>query len=309
MPIALDSRAVTVKAGFKALVSSVTFKAYPGQVLAILGPSGAGKSTLFRALNGVREPDGGKVFYGDSNLYESYDKFRMQIGFVPQDDILHDSLCPGDVLYYAGRLRLPESTSDEEIHTRVDEVLSLVELTERKRVRVKQLSGGQRKRVNLGVELMMRPPVLFLDEPTSGLDPALEEKMMDLFQQLARRGSRTVLLTTHITDSLDRVDRVLLLCRGKLTYIGKPARALQFFGVKDFGDIYTRLTTDGADHWAGMFKSSGLAERDAAEAPRITAGTQGTATPRIDPKTPITLDTTEALLAQLEAEMEEKRRP
>lgn len=311
MPIAVEARKVSVSAGFKTILSSISFRARPGQLTAILGPSGAGKSTLFRALNGSQPPNSGQVLYGGEELYAAYDTYRTRIGYVPQDDILHDALTAREVLFYAGRLRMPEQTAEEEVERRVAEVLEQVELTDRAGVRVRRLSGGQRKRVNLGVELMTGPPVLFLDEPTSGLDPALEEKMMVLFRRLAR-DNRTVFLTTHVTESLDQVDRVLLLCSGKLVFAGAPAEAQRFFGVTAFVDIYGKLTAAGADHWAAEFARRGPVEEppEPAPAPRQAGpATAAKVTPAAGARPARSGQTADELLAQLEREIEmEKRR-
>lgn len=306
MPIAVEARKVSVSAGFKTILSSISFRARPGQLTAILGPSGAGKSTLFRALNGSQPPDGGQVLYGGEELYAAYDTYRTRIGYVPQDDILHDALTAREVLYYAGRLRMPEQTTEEEVERRVAEVLEQVELTDRAGVRVRRLSGGQRKRVNLGVELMTSPSVLFLDEPTSGLDPALEEKMMELFRKLARQG-RTVFVTTHVTENLDMVDRVLLLCAGRLTFVGKPKAALGFFGVEHFSDIYAKLTGMGADHWARQFSASGPRDDGPVSVPppQPRAAPAAARAANAAPGRPKTAD---ELLAELEAEIEREKR-
>jgi ABC-type multidrug transport system ATPase subunit len=305
LQIPVEARGVTVSAGFKTLVSSVSFRAHPGEVLAILGPSGAGKSTLFRALNGSDAPGAGQVLYGPDELYGSFDRYRMQIGYVPQDDILHDALTPFEVLYFTGRLRLPDA-SEERVRALADEVLAQVELSERRDVRVRRLSGGQRKRVNLGVELMTSPSVLFLDEPTSGLDPALEEKMMELFRKLARQG-RTVFVTTHVTENLDMVDRVLLLCTGRLTFVGKPKAALGFFGVEHFSDIYAKLTGMGADHWARQFSASGPRDDGPVSVPppQPRAAPAAARAANAAPGRPKTAD---ELLAELEAEIEREKR-
>ncbi|MBI3892332.1 MAG: ABC transporter ATP-binding protein [Candidatus Wallbacteria bacterium] len=294
MQIPLEARNVTVKAGFKALLSSVSFRAHPGEVLAILGPSGAGKSTLFKTLNGSGAPDGGQVLYGADDLYSSFERYRRQIGYVPQDDILHDALTPFDVLEYTGRLRMAEGMEAEAVRSRVAQVLGQVELSERQHVKVRRLSGGQRKRVNLGVELMTSPSVLFLDEPTSGLDPALEEKMMELFRRLAREG-RTVLVTTHVTENLDLVDRVLLLCDGRVTFVGQPRQALRFFGVEQFSDIYSKLTGKGAEYWARQYQTS--PPPDLAPAVRPAAPAARAAASSMSGKT------ADELLAELEREM------
>jgi len=119
-------------------------------------------------------------------------------------------------------------------------VLRSLELDSQAKTKIKKLSGGQRKRVNLGIELLTSPPLLFLDEPTSGLDPALEERMMKLFHKLSREG-RTVIVSTHIMESLHVLDLVAILHKGWLVFYGPPDLALNSFKVQEFADIYNKL--------------------------------------------------------------------
>jgi ABC transport system ATP-binding/permease protein len=208
-----------------------------GELVAIIGESGAGKSTLLRVLAGVSHPTGGHVVIGG----ESVDNRLCELGYVPQFDIVHDQLTVGEALDYAAQLRLPPDTTGRERTARVTEVTDQLGLADRRDVRVERLSGGQRKRVAVGVELLHRPGALFLDEPTTGLDPGLERHMTGLFRGLADTG-QTVALVTHATGSLALYDRVLVMGRGgHLRFDGTPDELLQTFQVEQFDDVYTVL--------------------------------------------------------------------
>ncbi len=208
-----------------------------GELVAIIGESGAGKSTLLRALAGVLRPTHGHVAIGG----ETVSSRLCELGYVPQFDIVHDQLTVGEALDYAAQLRLPPDTTVRERTARVTEVIDQLGLGERRDVRVERLSGGQRKRVAVGVELLHRPGALFLDEPTTGLDPGLERHMTALFHGLADTG-QTVVLVTHATGSLALYDRVVVMGRGGcLRFDGTPVELLQTFGVEQFDDVYTVL--------------------------------------------------------------------
>lgn len=208
-----------------------------GELVAIIGESGAGKSTLLKALAGVSVPTGGQVLVGG----ELVQIRQSEIGYVPQFDIVHDELTISEALDFAARLRLPPDTAEHERLERVREVIAELGLTERADIRVSRLSGGQRKRVAVGVELLHRPGALFLDEPTTGLDPGLEHHMTELFRQLANAG-QTVTLVTHATGSMNLYDRVIVMGRGgHLRFDGKPNELLAAFGVRQYDEIYAAL--------------------------------------------------------------------
>jgi len=265
----IDCRNLTVTAGFTDILSGITMSAWPGECIGLLGPSGAGKSTLLKTLVGYLTPSRGTVQYDGQQLADVYDRIKADLGYVPQDDLVHPSLTPAAELTFAAQLRMPPATDEGTIDRRVRHVLKLMELHERADTRIRSLSGGQRKRVSMGVELLTEPPVLFLDEPTSGLDPALEEKMMHLFRTLASQG-RTVLLTTHIMESLDTLDLVALLHRGRMAFFGPPAEAMTYFGVTTFTDVYKRLEGRQAGEWEAAFKGSTLYGKYVTE--RLTGG-------------------------------------
>ncbi len=223
------------------LLDDISLVIPPRSFVALVGGSGAGKSTLMDALNGLRPAQEGTVFYNNVDYYTNLASFNTQLGYVPQDDIVHRDLTVEHALYYAARLRLPSDFTREQIQWRINEVLEDVEMTERRSLLVSKLSGGQRKRVSIALELLANPSVFFLDEPTSGLDPGLDRKMMTLLRRLADRG-RTIILVTHATNNINTCDYVCFLALGgRMAYFGPPDEAQTFFQKTDFSEIYSVL--------------------------------------------------------------------
>src|SRR5438067_9426953 len=222
------------------LLDDVGITVQPNEFVGLLGPSGAGKSTLMDALNGMRPASSGYVLVNNLDLYRHLDSLKHVIGYVPQDDIMHRELTVYRTLYYVARLRLSRDVSRREIDQIVNEVMDVTGLSERRDVAISQLSGGQRKRVSIAVELITKPSVIFLDEPTSGLDPATEEKIMKLFRQIAESG-RTVILTTHAMENVKLFDKIVVLMRGKLVFYGVPQEALAHVKAQSFKDLYDKL--------------------------------------------------------------------
>lgn len=222
------------------LLDSVSLSIQPNEFVGLLGPSGAGKSTFMDALNGMRPASGGSVLINNLDLYQHLDSLKQSIGYVPQDDIIHRELTVYRTLYYVAKLRLSGDVTKSEINSIIEEVMDVTGLSERRDVPINQLSGGQRKRVSIAVELITKPSVIFLDEPTSGLDPATEEKIMVLFRQIAESG-RTVILTTHAMENVKLFDKIVLLMRGKLAFYGKPDEALKHLGASSFKELYDKL--------------------------------------------------------------------
>jgi ABC-type multidrug transport system ATPase subunit/pSer/pThr/pTyr-binding forkhead associated (FHA) protein len=222
------------------LLDDVGLTIQPNEFVGLLGPSGAGKSTLMDSMNGMRPATSGNVLINNLDLYRHLDSLKQSIGYVPQDDIIHRELTVYRTLYYVARLRLSRDVSTKEIDQIVNEVMDVTGLSERRDVPVGQLSGGQRKRVSIAVELITKPSVIFLDEPTSGLDPATEEKIMKLFRQIAESG-RTVVLTTHAMENVKLFDKIVVLMRGKLVFYGAPQEALAHVQAESFKDLYDKL--------------------------------------------------------------------
>ena len=222
------------------LLDAVSLVVQPNEFIGLLGPSGAGKSTLMDAMNGMRPASSGSVLINNLDLYQNLDALKHSIGYVPQDDIIHRELTVYRTLYYVAKLRLSRDVSTKEINQIIDEVMDVTGLSERRSVPINQLSGGQRKRVSIAVELITKPSVIFLDEPTSGLDPATEEKIMKLFRQIAESG-RTVVLTTHAMENVKLFDKIVVLMRGKLVFYGKPEDALRHLQAGSFKELYDKL--------------------------------------------------------------------
>lgn len=228
------------RAAQRVILDDVTLSIYPREFVALVGGSGAGKSTLMKAMSGFTPADSGVVLVNGDNLYNNFGAYRSILGYVPQDDIIHGPLTVRSALTYAAQLRLPDAPPAE-IETRIQQVLDEVEMTEHADKQVQRLSGGQRKRVSIAVELLAEPGLFFLDEPTSGLDPGLEKKMMYTMRKLADDG-RTIILVTHATANIDQCTQVAFMADGKLAYFGPPKDALAFFATTDFSDIYTKLS-------------------------------------------------------------------
>lgn len=223
-----------------------------GEFVAIVGGSGCGKSTLLNELNGSDKATSGRVSVNGVDFYENYNRLKNTIGYVPQEDIVFDNLSLIDMLRYAAELRMPPDTTPEEREMRAQEVIQLLELQDVTNNLINNLSGGQKKRASIAVELLADPRLLFLDEPTSGLDPGIERNLMHKLAEMAHEG-RTIILVTHTTLNLHLCDQVVFLGPGgKLAFAGPPQEAKRFFGVEDFVDIYS-LIASNPDGWAHRF--------------------------------------------------------
>jgi ABC-type multidrug transport system ATPase subunit/predicted component of type VI protein secretion system len=222
------------------LLDNISLSIQPNEFIGLLGQSGAGKSLLMNAMNGMRRVSTGSVLINNLDLYQNLDALKQSIGHVPQDDIIHRELTVDRTLFYVAKLRLSRDVSVNEINQIINEVLDVTGLSEKRNVPVGELSGGQRKRVSIAVELVTKPSVIFLDEPTSGLDPATGEKIMRLFRQIAESG-RTVILTTHAMENIKLFDKIVILMRGRLAFYGTPDEALKYFNAGNFKELYDKL--------------------------------------------------------------------
>jgi len=244
---------IRTRRGKLRILDDINLSILPREFIAIVGGSGAGKTTLLNALIGYR-PAKGRVQLNGQNFYAEYERYRSQLGFVPQSDILHLTLTVERALDYAARLRLPGNLSRAERKRRIEAVLETVSMNTEtiRKTRIGSLSGGQRKRVSIAAELLADPKLIYLDEATSGLDPGLEKKLMHTLRSMADEG-RTVVLITHATSNIVQTDHVAFLSQGKLIYFGPSQEALDFFGVEDFADIYERIERKG-DEWQHVFR-------------------------------------------------------
>jgi ABC transport system ATP-binding/permease protein len=259
----IDAVNVSRHAGARQILQELSLTVKPGELVAIAGGSGAGKTTLLETLAGLQPPSAGQVWH-DGIIRGARTRMDARIGYVPQDDIIHLEMPLRRTLRYAARLRLPAGTSAAEADRVVEETMRDLDLADRADVPVRALSGGQRKRASIAVELLTRPSIFFLDEPTSGLDPSTAADVMRLLRALSRRGV-TVVLTTHEPAGIDKCDRVIFLARdGHLAFSGNPAEARSYFAVRDLAEIYERLASqDDPQTWARRFaQSAGTADAE-----------------------------------------------
>ena len=236
----------------------VSFSVNAGEFVAIIGGSGAGKSTLLGCLCGSSSISEGGVTVDGEDLTSNYSSLKNLIGYVPQQDIVYDGLTLYKMLYYAAKLRMPDDSSEEEIRQRIDQALEYTELGERKDLLIRKLSGGQKKRASIAVELLSDPKLFFLDEPTSGLDPGTERNLMQTLKKMSQRG-KTVVLVTHTPLNLSMCDKIVVMgAGGQLCFCGSPEAALAFFGVADMVDVYDLVNRD-AVYWSGLYKQGNAA--------------------------------------------------
>jgi ABC-type multidrug transport system ATPase subunit/pSer/pThr/pTyr-binding forkhead associated (FHA) protein len=276
----LDARGVAVRVDGKQILARTSLAVEPGELVAVIGESGSGKTTLMRALTGVTVPSEGSVTVNGEPV-----RFRLtDIGFVPQEEIIHARLTVLEALRYAARLRLPADATQGEIDVAVRRVLEELALAEHRHTRIESLSGGQRKRVSVAVELVNSPGLLFLDEPTTGLDPGLESRMMALLRELADN-ARAVAVVTHATKNLDLCDKLVVMGRGgECAFRGRPDDALHFFRVSGYDAIYTALDERPATEWRHRFEAAEGSE-PAPEATQLSVGAEAVApAPRLRPR-------------------------
>ncbi|BDM68190.1 ABC transporter ATP-binding protein [Streptomyces nigrescens] len=255
--VSFSARHLTVTVdGGKQILKDVSFGVPEKSLIAVIGPSGSGKSTLLKALTGYRPANEGDVLYDNRNLYKEFAALRQRIGLVPQDDILHKELTVQKALRYAAKLRFPGDTAESEREARIDEVLHELKLHVHKDKKVTSLSGGQRKRVSVALELLTKPSLIFLDEPTSGLDPGMDRDVMQLLRGLADDG-RTVLVVTHSVAELGLCDKLLVMAPGGgVAYFGPPEEALNFFQYDSWADVFSAFENYRDYDWMGRWRGS-----------------------------------------------------
>ncbi|MGW3200874.1 ATP-binding cassette domain-containing protein [Streptomyces sp. NPDC001118] len=273
----LTVRQLTVRVkhgkGNRTLLNKVSFTVPSKALVAVVGPSGSGKSTLLRALTGLQRDVQGEVLYENRNLHERFAELRQHIGLVPQHDVLHPQLTVRSALRHAARLRFPRDTGPTERDRRVEEVLAELGLGLHTDQRISALSGGQRKRVSVALELLTKPSLMFLDEPTSGLDPGMDRDVMHLLRGLADDG-RIVLVVTHSVGELELCDQVLVLGPGgSLAYFGPPAEALEYFGQTTWADVFSAFEKhrdrDWSRRWRGHQQQAVSADASKQEPPML----------------------------------------
>lgn len=250
-PVGIDGIDIVAKdlhfaVGDRQLLRDINFHLGPRSLTAIVGPSGAGKSTLLNAITGRTSPTEGQILIGGRDLNKEFGDLSQRIGLVPQADILHTRLTVRQALNYGAALRFPSETSKSERSARVEEVMEKLELTPRADLRIDKLSGGQRKRASIGLELLTKPSILVLDEPTSGLDPGLDAHVMETLRKLADDG-QTVVLVTHSVDNLNFCDNVILLASGgRIAYAGPSSTVFTALGKNNWAEVFRMLSSADA---------------------------------------------------------------
>ncbi|MDI3314751.1 MAG: ATP-binding cassette domain-containing protein [Mycobacterium sp.] len=240
----LEVNSVCFSVDGKQLLDHISLTCRPGTLTAIIGGSGAGKTTLSRLIAGYTRPSSGTVTFEGHDVHREYASLRSRIGMVPQDDVVHRQLTVNQALGYAAELRLPPDTSKADRAQAVAQVLEELELTKHADTRVDKLSGGQRKRASVALELLTGPSLLILDEPTTGLDPALDRQVMLMLRQLADAG-RVVLVVTHSVSYLDVCDQLLLIAPGgKTAFFGPPDQIESAMGTRNWADIFAKVGAD-----------------------------------------------------------------
>ena len=232
---------VKTKKGEKFITNDVNLNIEPGEFVAIVGGSGAGKTTLLNCISGMADFTAGDIFINGESIKTNEKSLRSLMGYVPQNDIVYDNLTLERMLMHSAKLRMPVDTTPAEIQAKIDETLDLVELKAHRNTMISRLSGGQKKRASIAVELLASPKLFFLDEPSSGLDPGTEKHLMHMLKKLSETG-KTVIMVTHTVQNINICDRLICMGNGGLLcYSGKPGKALEFFGKEDMIDIYDDL--------------------------------------------------------------------
>ncbi len=256
------NKEVPAKGGKKTILDKVDCTIGANEFVAIIGGSGAGKTTLMTAMSGFDTQVTGDVYCNGINLRDNFQTLKNVIGFVPQQDIIYENITLKKMLYYTAKLKMPEDTTKEEIDKRILDVLKMVELDSHQDTYIRRLSGGQKKRASIAVELLANPGLFFLDEPTSGLDPGTEQHLMHTLSKLSKEQEKTIVMVTHTTNNLHLCDKVIIMgYGGRLCYCGKPDGIKDFFKTDDIVQVYDMITAD-TKSWEARFKASGINKLD-----------------------------------------------
>ena len=225
-------------------------------LLAIMGPSGCGKSTLLKSLNGESPPTKGRVLIFNQDLINNYEYLKTQIGYVPQDDIVHKQLTVEQSLFFAAKLRIA-NISKADIKVKIDQILSELNISHIKKNLISDISGGQRKRVSIAIELLTDPMLLFLDEPTSPLDPQTIEDFLNILKKLSENGT-TVIMVTHKPEDLDYMDEVIFMADnngGKIVYYGDSTKYKDYFNVNNAVSVFSQISGGNSKKWVEKYSN------------------------------------------------------
>jgi len=230
------------------LLREISARIPHGNLCAVLGPSGCGKSTMLKAIAGLLESSEGSVHWEGRDLSEHGDLEPHEIGYVPQFSIVSDFLTVRESVHYAIKLRVGNLTAEEQ-EERLRKILSQTHMEDIADRRVAVLSGGQRRRLALALELVTEPVLLLCDEVTSGLDPKAEDEVIQLLHQLSREENRVVITVTHSLRRIKMYDSVIVLYDGRLAFHGAPTFLHHYFNIRTLDDLFPQLWERPADDW------------------------------------------------------------
>jgi len=238
----------------KTILSNLSLSIERGEFIAIVGCSGAGKTTLMNILSGYSKPSKGNIYIEGLNLLEEEEYFKGRIAYVPQEEILDQTLTLYKSLEYSLKLRM-KGISGQESKKTINHILKILELSHVKNTMIKNLSGGEKKRASIATEMLSDPNLFLLDEPTSGLDANIEKKIMLKLREIADTG-KTIVITAHTVSNLNLCDKVLFMgTNGRICYYGPYKDIFKYFGVEEFVDIYDILKEDSAS-WYKKYKEN-----------------------------------------------------
>ena len=238
----------------KELLHDVNLQIESNEFVAIIGGSGAGKTTLMNAISGFdRGGVTGKVYCNGLDLYENFKYMKSVIGYVPQEDIIYQNLTLRKMLEYTAKLKMPDDVSKSERDAQIDAVLDMVELKPQQNTYIRKLSGGQKKRASIAVELLADPRLFFLDEPTSGLDPGTEQNLMRTLSRMAATQKKTIIMVTHTIQNLYLCDRIILMgTGGRCCFSGNLEEARMFFDTENLADAYNVVAANSKE-WEAQY--------------------------------------------------------
>lgn len=260
----------------KRILNNVSCEIGNNEFVAIIGGSGAGKTTVMNAMSGFDSDISGRVYCNGIDLRRNFNTLKNMIGFVPQQDIIYENLTLQRMLYYTAKMKMPSDTSKAEIRARIHKVLEMVDLIQHAKTYIRKLSGGQKKRASIAVEMLADPGLFFLDEPTSGLDPDTEQSLMHTLAKLSKSEGKTIIMVTHTIQSIDLCDKVIFMGPGgKICYCGPPSEITNYFGKKSLVEVYNELAGN-VDNWNGYFLQNYYIEKQKMQ-PSAETSTQNSA--------------------------------